>query len=67
MPIGELEVEAPRPIPAMTEMSRRVWSPLQVGQATASAPAREVRASKRASQLWQRYSWIGITLIVATT
>jgi hypothetical protein len=67
IPIGLMGAgpdEEPRPMPAMTEMSRRVCSLWHIGQATLSALAEEVMASKRPSQAWQRYSWSGISLRV---
>jgi hypothetical protein len=48
--------EEPRPMPAMTEISRRVSALWHIGHATVSALAEEVMASKRPSQAWQRYS-----------
>jgi hypothetical protein len=48
--------DEPRPMPAMTEISRRVSELWHTGQATLSALADEVIASKRPSQAWQRYS-----------
>ena len=61
MPIGPIGAadepgEEPRPMPAMTEISRRVSALWHVGQATLSALAEDVMASKRRSQAWQRYS-----------
>ena len=50
------------PTPAITEINRRVSALWHMGQATASALAAEVIASKRASQPWQRYSCSGIAL-----
>ncbi len=43
-------------MPAMTEISRRVCAAWHIGQATLSALALGVMASKRASHSWQRYS-----------
>jgi hypothetical protein len=48
--------DEPRPTPAMTEISRRVSALRHAGQATLSALADEVMASKRPSHAWQRYS-----------
>jgi hypothetical protein len=48
--------DEPRPMPAMTEISRRVSALWHVGQATLSALAEDVMASKRPSHAWQRYS-----------
>jgi hypothetical protein len=48
--------DEPRPMPAMTEIRRRVSALRHVGQATASALAAEVIASKWPSHAWQRYS-----------
>src|SRR5260370_6199957 len=67
MPIGPIGAadelgEEPRPMPAMTEISRRVSSLWHMGHATMSALAEVVMASKRPSHSWQRYSWSGIDL-----
>jgi hypothetical protein len=53
--------EEPRPMPAMTEISRRVSALWHIGHATLSAFADEVMASKRPSHAWQRYSWSGMS------
>ena len=67
MPIGPIGAadepgEEPRPMPAMTEISRRVSALWHVGHATVSALAEVVRASKRPSHSWQTYSCSGIDL-----
>jgi hypothetical protein len=48
--------DEPRPMPAITEIRRRVSEFWHMGQATLSAFADEVIASKRPSHAWQRYS-----------
>jgi hypothetical protein len=70
MPIGLMEPieaadepgEEPRPMPAITEISRRVSALWHAGHATMSALAEVVMASKRPSHSWQRYSCSGIGL-----
>jgi len=64
MPMGLMGAgpdEEPRPMPAMTEISRRVSALWHIGHATLSAFADEVMASKRPSHAWQRYSWSGMS------
>src|SRR5260370_10942372 len=67
MPIGPIGAadelgEEPRPMPAMTEISRRVSALWHMGHATVSALAEVVMASKRPSHSWQTYSCSGIDL-----
>src|SRR5260370_31172827 len=67
MPIGPIGAadelgEEPRPMPAMTEISRRVSALWHMGHATVSALADVVMASKRPAHSWQTYSCSGIDL-----
>src|SRR2546421_9980083 len=62
MPIEDMGAgpdDEPRPMPAITEISRRVSALWHIGHATLSALAEEVMASKRPTQPWQRDSWSG--------